>query len=184
MTRTFWGSVSNVCPSIDPQASQAETLSARSCLKAKASQTASVLSRNGAEGENRTRTPVIPAQDFKSFPTIRSNPLETNKLWITFSDLTQFLNRVSLALKSSRRAVSVPHIAHRWFVVLIVSFLAGCATQTEYGSCVGINGDQDPKLKYEYSAWNIAMGVLFIELIIPPIFVVMDELKCPVGEKK
>jgi len=68
--------------------------------------------------------------------------------------------------------------------LLIISMLAGCASKTQYGRCVGINQTEDPKLEYEYSARNIILGIIFVELIAPPVIVVLNKLKCPVGEKK
>jgi hypothetical protein len=70
-------------------------------------------------------------------------------------------------------------------VILLCSILmlAGCVSKTEFGECVGLGEPQDPNLHYKLSAWNIAMGVIFVELIAPPIFVAVDETFCPVGYK-
>lgn len=70
------------------------------------------------------------------------------------------------------------------YLLLFSLILSGCASSTQYGKCVGLNSQEDPKLRYEYSAWNIAIGVIFLELVIPPLFVVLDELKCPVDKKE
>lgn len=69
------------------------------------------------------------------------------------------------------------------FAVSALLLLSGCASSTPYGQCVGINGKEDPKLEYAYSAGNIGVGLIFFELVAPPIYVVLDELKCPVGPK-
>ena len=61
--------------------------------------------------------------------------------------------------------------------------LTGCAENTPYGRCVGVNQQEDPTLVYEYSARNIVIGVVCIELIAPPIFVILDQLKCPVARR-
>lgn len=45
--------------------------------------------------------------------------------------------------------------------------------------CVGINAVKDSTVVYEYSARNVAVGLIFIELIIPPVKVVFNELECP-----
>lgn len=66
---------------------------------------------------------------------------------------------------------------------VVLALLAGCTTATPHGPCVGLNGTESSKLEYKYSAWNIGLAVLFSGLILPPIFVVLDELKCPVGPK-
>ena len=65
-------------------------------------------------------------------------------------------------------------------LVAVCLILSSCTSKTEYGKCVGLNGKENPGLRYEYSAWNIGLGILFFTLILPPVFVVLDELKCPV----
>lgn len=66
-------------------------------------------------------------------------------------------------------------------VLVASAMLAGCASSTEYGACVGISDKQNPKLEYKPSARNIVVGLLFVEMIAPPIFVIVDEFYCPVG---
>jgi hypothetical protein len=68
-------------------------------------------------------------------------------------------------------------------VVLMASLVfAGCTTRTEYGACVGIGEHQNPKLYYKISGWNLAMGIIFFEMILPPILVAVDETYCPMGK--
>jgi hypothetical protein len=69
-------------------------------------------------------------------------------------------------------------------IALMFALLAGCTSKTEFGPCVGLGDDKDPALTYKLSAWNIAMGVIFIELIAPPIFIAVDETFCPIGKKQ
>ena len=38
-------------------------------------------------------------------------------------------------------------------------------------------------LKYKTSIRNVIVGVLFIELVLPPVYVVAAQLYCPVGIK-
>jgi hypothetical protein len=66
-------------------------------------------------------------------------------------------------------------------LVTCLALLAGCETRTEYGKCVGLGEGKDPKLTYKLSTTNVIVGVVFAELIIPPIIVVADETFCPVG---
>ena len=61
--------------------------------------------------------------------------------------------------------------------------LSGCTTRTDYGSCVGIADDKDPSLVYKVSAWDLVMGIVFMGLVAPPVFVLVDEFYCPVGRK-
>jgi hypothetical protein len=69
----------------------------------------------------------------------------------------------------------------KFAAVMILLALAGCTEKTEFGPCVGLGEKQNPKLHYKVSGWNIAMGVIFVELIAPPIVVAVDETFCPVG---
>lgn len=68
-------------------------------------------------------------------------------------------------------------------VLFVALMMSACTTTTPHGECIGLNGDENPMLKYKYSAWNIGVGILFSSLIIPPIVVALDGLKCPVGAK-
>src|SRR3989344_4339006 len=43
--------------------------------------------------------------------------------------------------------------------------------------------DKNPNVKYEPNWWNVAMGVIFFEMIIPPIYVFGFHLFEPVGPK-
>jgi hypothetical protein len=61
--------------------------------------------------------------------------------------------------------------------------LGGCTTRTDYGPCIGIADDKDPNLVYKVSAWNVVVGIVFMGLIAPPVFVLVDEFYCPVGRK-
>lgn len=67
--------------------------------------------------------------------------------------------------------------------ILILLLAYSCTTSTPAGKCVGINGDEDPALKYETSVWNVVLGATFVELVIPPVVVVLSDFKCPVGPK-
>lgn len=66
---------------------------------------------------------------------------------------------------------------------LILVTLTACTSSTNHGKCIGLNGNEDTKLVYEYNAQNIALGILFFSFIAPPIYVALDQLKCPVGVK-
>jgi len=68
-------------------------------------------------------------------------------------------------------------------IALILTLAAGCTSQTDFGPCIGAFDEKDPALTYKVSGWNIGMGLLFSEFIIPPVVVVVDETFCPVGRK-
>ena len=68
-------------------------------------------------------------------------------------------------------------------VAMIVAALAGCTSRTEFGPCIGVGEDKDPKLVYKVSAWNLFVGFVFIEMLVPPIIVAVDQTFCPVGRK-
>lgn len=68
-------------------------------------------------------------------------------------------------------------------LVLAAALLAGCTARTEHGECIGVFDDKDPKLVYKLSAWNLVMGLLFVELLVPPVVVLVDQTFCPIGKK-
>ncbi len=72
---------------------------------------------------------------------------------------------------------------NRTLAIVMLLAAAGCTSSTEYGRCIGAFDDKDPALTYKVSGWNVAMGVVFAELIVPPIVVLVDETLCPVGRK-
>lgn len=61
--------------------------------------------------------------------------------------------------------------------------LAGCTSSTPYGECIGAFDQERPELVYKPSVRNIVVGILFFELIVPPVVVLVDEIKCPVGKR-
>jgi hypothetical protein len=67
-------------------------------------------------------------------------------------------------------------------VVAMLAMLGACTSRTEFGKCVGLGQKQDPTLEYQVSAWNVVMGIVFFEMLLPPIFVATDELYCPIGK--
>lgn len=50
-------------------------------------------------------------------------------------------------------------------------------------SCAGLNQEPTPGYQYKLSARNIIVGVLFAQLIAPPVIVALEEYKCPVAAK-
>lgn len=65
--------------------------------------------------------------------------------------------------------------------IACLSVLSACETRTQYGECIGIDGDKDPNLHYKVSTTNVVWGVVFVETIIVPVVVLLDETDCPVG---
>jgi len=65
---------------------------------------------------------------------------------------------------------------------LAAAMLTGCASKTEFGDCVGLGDKQKPDLTYKVSVRNLVVGIIFFELIAPPIYVAVDQLYCPVGK--
>ena len=64
-------------------------------------------------------------------------------------------------------------------LIVMLVLLSGCIEETKYGRCIGAFDDRDPTLIYEMSVWNVAMGIIFFEMIIPPIYVVSSATMCP-----
>lgn len=72
----------------------------------------------------------------------------------------------------------------KMFVVLMMLscfMFASCTTRTEYGECIGAFDTPNPNLQYSTSGWNVAMGVIGFEMLVPPIVVIASCTKCPVG---
>lgn len=69
-------------------------------------------------------------------------------------------------------------------IALFCAILVGCTTRTEYGECIGIADDKDPGLLYKLDAMNLALAIIFVETIIIPIKVAVDQTMCPVAKKE
>ena len=65
--------------------------------------------------------------------------------------------------------------------VAAVVLLSGCESRTDYGDCVGIGDHQKKNLEYKLSSRNLVIGVVFFELVAPPIIVLVNETYCPIG---
>lgn len=69
-------------------------------------------------------------------------------------------------------------------ITLLAATLVGCTSSTEFGSCIGLFDDKDPKLTYKLSGWNAFLAVIGTSLFfVPTIIVVANETFCPVGRK-
>lgn len=68
-----------------------------------------------------------------------------------------------------------------FILALAATVLGGCTSSTEYGDCIGFDDDEVPGLKYDVSSKNVAIGVIFSAFIVPPLIVLFDELRCPIG---
>lgn len=64
---------------------------------------------------------------------------------------------------------------------IVLLSMMGCTTRTEFGECIGLGETPNPTLHYKLSAWNVALGIVFIETIFVPIVVAVDDTYCPVG---
>jgi hypothetical protein len=69
-------------------------------------------------------------------------------------------------------------------IVLAALLSASCKSDTEYGECVGMLEERDPRLTYEPSVHNIVLAVVFVETIFVPVLVVLEEHSCPTGRKQ
>jgi hypothetical protein len=65
----------------------------------------------------------------------------------------------------------------------LLAMMVGCTSSTQYGQCIGLGEEPDPRLNYKVSAQNLAVGLIFIETIIVPVFVAADQFYCPTGVK-
>lgn len=65
--------------------------------------------------------------------------------------------------------------------LLFTLLLAGCQSRTDLGPCVGLGDPQKPGLHYKVSVRNIVLGIVFVETIVVPVVVAVDETYCPVN---
>ena len=70
-----------------------------------------------------------------------------------------------------------------FLIILIATLLSGCTERTQYGSCIGIADDRDPKLVYKIDILNTVLSVIFVETIFVPVIVLSNETFCPVSTK-
>jgi predicted small secreted protein len=64
-------------------------------------------------------------------------------------------------------------------LVLLVIMVAGCTFNTEHGSCIGIQEQENPKYRYQVPAWNVVAAVIFVETLFVPLVVLLSDFKCP-----
>ena len=72
----------------------------------------------------------------------------------------------------------------RSIALALVLMAQGCTSETEVDGvtvpCIGAFDDGDPRYVYSTNGWNVAMAVVFFELIAPPIVVIVSGSKCAV----
>lgn len=59
--------------------------------------------------------------------------------------------------------------------------ITGCTFSNSYGECIGFDDEKDPALNYDLDTGNIIIGVLLVEMVIPPIVVALEAAYCPTG---
>lgn len=69
----------------------------------------------------------------------------------------------------------------KFILLLLFMSIAGCQCSTRYGDCIGVADDPEPGMRYEASIRNIILALIFIETIFVPAYVLLSDLKCPVG---
>ena len=71
----------------------------------------------------------------------------------------------------------------KFFIPFLIAASFGCQSETKYGKCVGVDDPKEPNLIYKISVRNAILSIVFIETLITPIVVVVNELECPVAFK-
>jgi hypothetical protein len=109
----------------------------------------------------------------------------TGKRWsMGFDKLAIDSSRTRRIFVYQRITQRIDTMRHLPICALLCFALAGCESHRPAGPCIGLNGDSVPGVKYEYSSQNIIIGIAAVELIAPPVIVVLKELKCPVSPSK
>ena len=68
-------------------------------------------------------------------------------------------------------------------VALVIVFASIYTSGTEYGECVGLGETQTESLVYEVDVGNVIIGIIGVETIIVPAYIVLKDLYCPTGVK-
>jgi hypothetical protein len=79
----------------------------------------------------------------------------------------------------------------KMLMILPLFLLTGCVSEVTLPgestpvSCVGFNSqdERDSTLVYKVSTRNLVVGIIFVEMIAPPVIVALNELWCPVRRK-
>lgn len=71
----------------------------------------------------------------------------------------------------------------RLIVCLLVALSMGCTNYTQLGPCVGVDDEKDPALNYSVSTWNTMLAVFFSPSLIIPVYIVLENIQCPVSRK-
>lgn len=72
----------------------------------------------------------------------------------------------------------------KFICILMLLLVTACTSATKYGSCIGIDDIEEKDRVYKISLWNAALGVIFVETLIVPLWVLAYEIKCPVNTKE
>ena len=78
----------------------------------------------------------------------------------------------------------------RILVIFVISFLCvSCTSNVRVSGfgvqpCIGAFDTRDPRFLYKMSAWNVFIGLLFFELLVPPVIIVANEIFCPISAKE
>ena len=72
-------------------------------------------------------------------------------------------------------------VARAFAFVALIPLVAACQNHTDLGPCIGVNDKQDPAFSYRISTRNVVVGIVFVEAVVPPVVVALDELYCPVS---
>lgn len=77
---------------------------------------------------------------------------------------------------------------HSVLAILATALLAGCVDEVKLSDgktypCVGAFEKKNPKLDYNLSAQNLIVGLIFFEIVVPPVVVLVDQTFCPVSVK-
>ena len=71
----------------------------------------------------------------------------------------------------------------------LILLMAGCeegrTINGKYVPCIGVSrDDENPNYTYQVSTQNAVLGVVFFEMLFPPIIVLVAETYCPVTQKE
>lgn len=75
------------------------------------------------------------------------------------------------------------NVIKMFLAVSLIFSAVGCTEKTQYGKCIGVNQEENPTKVYKANWWNIFVATMLAETIVVPIVTVLNQYKCPEGDK-
>ena len=71
-----------------------------------------------------------------------------------------------------------------FIAIMVMAVQSVYTSETPYGDCLGLGETQTDSLVYEVPTGNVIVGIILVETVIVPAYIVLKDLYCPVGVKE